>query len=195
MTTTHALTADPLDILLKHNLWATRQVLDFCAPLTPDQFHQRFEIGLGSLHDALTHTIGAMRRWADRIDGRTLRPSIEIPAGSTWTWGGPATQGPKPPIARHELPQLVSLLNEAAADLTGVADRARARGLNQAVTLTFPKGTFTLTLGGALTHVTTHGHHHRAQCINILRRLNAPAFAHGTPELGVMDWQVEGEPA
>jgi len=51
-------------------------LLERCRPLTRDQFHQRFEIGLGSLHDNLTHVGEVMRRWADRIDGRPLRPAL-----------------------------------------------------------------------------------------------------------------------
>ena len=51
-------------------------LLERCRPLTRDQFHQRFEIGLGSLHDTLTHIVGVVRRWTDRIDGRTLRPAL-----------------------------------------------------------------------------------------------------------------------
>ena len=194
MTTSHTLSADPLDILLKHNHWATRRVLEFCAPLSAAQFHQRFEIGLGSLHDTLTHTLGAMRRWADRIDARTLRPSIEIPEGNSWTFGGPASQGPKPPIRVRSRDELIPLLDDATADLLGVADRARTRGLASTVTLILAGESVTLSIAGALTHVATHGHHHRAQCINILRRLNAPVFNDGAPELGIMDWQAAGEP-
>ena len=42
-------TSDPIEILLAHNQWATRQILEACAKLTPQQFHQRFEMGPGSL--------------------------------------------------------------------------------------------------------------------------------------------------
>ena len=64
MTPTGGLTADPLDILLRHDHWGTRRVLEICATLTPEQFQQRFEIGPGSLHNTLAHVIGAMRRCA-----------------------------------------------------------------------------------------------------------------------------------
>ena len=39
--------SNPLDILLIHNRWANTQILNACAPLTPDQFHQNFD---GLLH-------------------------------------------------------------------------------------------------------------------------------------------------
>jgi uncharacterized damage-inducible protein DinB len=187
------LTADPLDILLKHNHWATRRVLQFCEEISAERFHERFDIGLGSLHDTLTHVISAMLRWADRIDGRPIRPSLEIPAGSTWSFFGPASQGPKPAVPRRRISELNELLDTAASDLQSVADRCRTRGLGTTFVLPFGDKSYTFSYGAALTHVTTHGMHHRAQCLNILRRVGAPALAKETPEIGVVDWQAEVE--
>src|SRR6478736_5958362 len=59
--------SDCLQILLSHDRWATTQLLDACGSLTPDQFHRRFDIGPGSLHDTITHIIGAMRTWTDSL--------------------------------------------------------------------------------------------------------------------------------
>src|SRR4051812_28170407 len=69
-------TTDPTDILLKHDVWATRLLLDLCDTITRDQFHQKFAIGLGSLHENLTHVISATRRWTDRMADRTPRPML-----------------------------------------------------------------------------------------------------------------------
>ncbi len=52
--------SDPLTILLLHDRWATGQVLEACEGLPEEAFHRRFEIGPGSLHDALTHIVGTM---------------------------------------------------------------------------------------------------------------------------------------
>jgi uncharacterized damage-inducible protein DinB len=187
------LSADPLDILLRHDHWATRRVLLFCSEISDERFHQRFDIGPGSLHDTITHVIASVRRWADRIDGRPLRPSLELPEGSTWSFFGPASQGPRPAVPRRSVDVLVSLLDEASADLAGVAARCRARGLGTTFTLPFGAKSYNFTLGAALTHVLTHGTHHRAQCLNMLRQAGAPALAHDTPEIGVADWQAEVE--
>ena len=62
MTLDGGLSADPLDILLKHDRWGTRRLLDVCEGLTAEQFQRRFDMGPGSLHDTLTHIIAAMRR-------------------------------------------------------------------------------------------------------------------------------------
>jgi caffeoyl-CoA O-methyltransferase len=165
---------DPLDILLRHDAWATREVLRACSGLTDEQWHRRFEIGPGSLHDALTHVVGAMLRWADRIDGppTELRPSIEG-------------------IAQRTPAELLALLEAAESGLAASADRARARGLGTEFDVTLAGKTCRFTLGAALVHVTTHGMHHRAQCLNMLRHLSAPGISDQLPEIAPLDWQLE----
>ncbi len=166
--------SDPLDILLRHDAWATREVLRACAGLTDEQWHRRFEIGLGSLHDTLTHVIGAMRLWADRIDGppTELRPSIE---GDV----------------QRSSAELLVILDAAAAELAASAERARARGLWTEFAVTLAGHTHRFTLGAALVHVTTHGMHHRAQCLNMLRHLGVPGVSDRLPEIDPLDWQLQ----
>jgi predicted O-methyltransferase YrrM/uncharacterized damage-inducible protein DinB len=165
---------DPLDILLRHDAWATREVLRACSGLTDEQWHRRFEIGPGSLHDAMTHVVGAMLRWADRIDGppTELRPSIEG-------------------IARRTPAELLALLDAAESGLAASADRARARGLGTEFEVTLAGRTHRFTRGAALVHVTTHGMHHRAQCLNMLRHLGVPGVSDRLPEIDPLDWQLE----
>lgn len=167
---------DPLDILLRHDAWATREVLRTCSGLTDEQWHRRFEIGPGSLHDALTHVVGAMLRWADRIDGppTELRPSIEG-------------------MARRTAAELLALLEAAESGLAASAARARARGLGTEFDVTLAGKTHRFVLGTALVHVTTHGMHHRAQCLNMLRHLGAPGISDRLPEIDPLDWQLQAE--
>lgn len=174
-------TADPLELLLKHNAWATREVLKMCTRLDDEQWRQRFEIGPGSLHDTLTHIIGAMLRWADRIDGaaRVLRPSIENGEGEG--------------MPRRTAAELLVLLEGAEADLAASAARARARGLEAVEEMKFGEKVYHFTLGAMLVHVTTHGMHHRAQCLNMLRRLNVPGISDQLPDLDVLEWQATVE--
>jgi len=165
-----ARSADPLDILLEHNVWATHEVLRACSQISDSQWHQRFEIGLGSLHDTLTHIVGAMFRWADRIDGppRALRPSIEDGT-------------------RRSPIELASMLDAAAKDLSGCAARARQRGLAHEMDVTLGGSPYRFTVGAMLVHVTTHGMHHRAQCLNMLRRLGVPGVSDRLPEIDVLE--------
>jgi uncharacterized damage-inducible protein DinB len=160
------------DRLLGHDEWATRRLLERCRGLTPAQFTQRFDMGPGSLHDTLTHVVSAMRRWADRIEGRPLRESLEKPAA------------PRPPA------ELVRYLDEAARDLRSVAARIDSAGtLDETFQVSFAgaPAPITLTRGTAIVHVATHGAHHRAQCLNMLRRLGVA----DPPDLDAVEWEIE----
>lgn len=193
--TTKPLTSDPYDILLGHNRWAIRELLNRCRPLTEDQFHQRFDIGPGSLHDTLTHMIGAIARWCDRIDRRPLRASIERrpgPAGivlapvatpdtAAWVEGLP--------ISRRSVDELLELLDAACTDFASVVARARPH-LAEVRDWTFGPKTYRFNVAAAIIHVTNHGMHHRAQCMNMLKRLDKPVNA----DLDELEWQLAGEP-
>jgi uncharacterized damage-inducible protein DinB len=162
--------SEPLQILLLHDHWATGQILDTCRALTFEQFHQRFEMGPGSLHDTLTHIIGAMRTWTDTLAGIPLRPRIE-------------TDG-----QRRSPEQLRELLDESARALES---ESRRRPLDEMVIRTMRDGrTGRFTRGAVLTHVTTHGMHHRAQCLNMLRHLGIKTL----PPSSVTEWTWRGEP-
>jgi uncharacterized damage-inducible protein DinB len=175
----NARTSDPVDALLAHNFWATRLILEKCRGLTDEQFRRRFPIGPGDhggLHAILTHIIGAMRRWADRISERPPRPPIE-------SWRPGSEQ--RPPYTPDEL---LVLLDEAHRDLGAVVAEARRKGLEREISLPYqsPEGmkTFTFTAGVGVASAAVHGHYHRAQCMNILRQLNVPGAS-----LDVIDWQ------
>jgi uncharacterized damage-inducible protein DinB len=153
--------SDPIQILLAHNHWATREVLDACAGLSEDQFHHRFEMGLGSLHDTVTHILGAMRGWGDLLAGRPQRDRLE---------------GEKRTVA-----DLLMLLDELGADLQV---SATTHPVEEEVSGERGGVGYTFTRGAVLTHVLTHGMHHRAQCINMLRQVGADPV----PRSSVMEW-------
>jgi len=173
-------TSDPYDILLGHNHWATRVLLERARELSPDDFHRVFPIGPGTLHDTLTHIIGAILRWADRIDGRPVKPSIERADGSRVG-----------PMVRRTPDELLALLDQACADFAQVVDRAKATGvLPEVRDWTLGGDTYRFNVAAAIIHVTNHGMHHRAQCMNMLRHLGKPVNA----DLSEIDWQEAGEP-
>ncbi len=153
--------SEPLDILLAHNHWATRNVLDTCAKLTPEQFHQKFPIGLGSLHDNLAHIIGAMWVWTQVLKGNGAVPGLPEIKG---------TPG-----------ELLMKLDEVAAEFD---DAARAGALDAVVTRIREGKAHKFTRGGVLMQVLTHGVHHRAQCINMLRQLGVSPL----PQSSVIEW-------
>jgi uncharacterized damage-inducible protein DinB len=161
--------SDPLQILLHHDRWATAQLLDACGRLAAEQFHRRFEIGHNTLHDTLTHMIGAARTWIDSLAGQEPRPRLE-------------TDG-----QRRTVEQLLSLFDETYRELSaearrGPLDEALIRRMRDGRTLQF-------TRGAVLVHVTTHGTHHRAQCLNMLRQLAVTPL----PPSSVAEWTWLGD--
>lgn len=158
--------------LLRHNAWATRVLLERCRSLTPQQFHQRFDIGPGSLHDTLRHVISAMRRWANRIGDRPAGEPIEK---------NPTAQTPDELLAlldrvHHELEQVLSSV-------------AREDRFDEMMSVEFTSEHFTR--GTAFVHVFTHGVHHRAQALNMLRRLGVGDL----PELEALEWELRARSA
>lgn len=156
--------SDCLEILLAHDRWATAQLLDVCGKLTAEQFHRRFEIGPGSLHETLTHVIGAMRTWTETLGEREPRPRLE---------GDGHRRTPE---------QLRSLFEESWQEFSA---EARRRAPDQIVTRRRRDGkTFQMTRGAVIAQVTTHGTHHRAQCLNMLRHLGINPL----PPSSVAEW-------
>lgn len=186
------LTDDPIDILIRSDAWGTRGVLKICAELSREQFHRKFEMGLGSLHDTITHVISTMRRWTDRLAGRTPRPMLHTVPEFPHVGGEDI---------KRTAGELLELLDAAERDLLETMAKVKAEGrLGSLVQLDWPgeNGTvkqYTFTRGAVIVHVTTHGYHHRAQCLNMLRQLGAPVpgVTDGAPEVSAVDWQAETE--
>jgi uncharacterized damage-inducible protein DinB len=161
--------SDPLEILLLHDRWATGQILNACGKLSVDQFHRRFEIGPGSLHDSVTHIVGAMRAWTETLAGVEGRPRLEGDG------------------ERRAVEQLRSLYADA---WEAFAFEARRRPVEEMVTRRTRDGrSIEMTRGAVVVQVTTHGVHHRAQCLNMLRGLGVGEL----PGVGVVDWSWRGE--
>jgi uncharacterized damage-inducible protein DinB len=156
--------SDPLQILLLHDHWATAQMLDACGRLTADAFHRRFDIGPGSLHDTLTHILGAMRAWTETLGGHEPRPRLERDG------------------QRRTPQQLRALLDQACNDFSA---EARRRPLQEMASRRTRDGrTLTMTRGAVVTQIVTHGMHHRAQCLNMLRQLGVNPL----PPSSVAEW-------
>lgn len=154
--------SDPIHILLAHNHWATRNVLDACAKLTDEQLDREFEMGLNTVRATMTHVLGAMRGWGDLLAQREQRDRLE-------------SQGPMTPV------QMLESLDELGADILASID---SKPLDEQLSGERGGKTYTFTRGAVLTHVTTHGMHHRAQVINMLRHLGVEPV----PPSSVMEW-------
>ena len=153
-----------LQTLLAHDRWASIHILDACTKLTDEQFHRRFEIGPGSLHDTLTHLIAAVRAWTDTLAGADPRPRLDADG------------------QRRTPAQLRRLLDESCDQLAAESQR---RPLEERVTRRLRDGrTIELSRAAVVAQVTTHDMHHRAQCLNMLRQLGV----HPLPPSSVAEW-------
>jgi uncharacterized damage-inducible protein DinB len=182
------LTHDPITILIRSDAWGTRLILDCCAKITRDQFHKKYDMGLGTLHVTLTHIISVMRRWTDRLAGRTPRPMLHTVPEFPHLGGETKERTPA---------ELRTLLDEAENDLLEVARQCKDT-LHTTVTVEWPGDdgkvkVHTFTRGAVFVHLTTHGYHHRSQCLNMLRHLGVPGVSDSLPEPSAVDWQGEIE--
>ncbi len=160
--------ANAVEMLIRYNSWTTGVLIDEAAKLAPEEFHQRFDIGLESVHDTLRHIVGAMLRWADRISARPLRPSIED--------GGDVTPA-----------RLRELLAQADAELREAAAVAAERGWASEIEFPRPdRPPYRFTRLAAMLHALSHGTHHRAQVLNMRRQLGLPALGL---DLDVVEWE------
>jgi uncharacterized damage-inducible protein DinB len=162
--------SDPLEILLPFDQWATAQVLETCAKLSEEQWHQKFEIGPGSLYAAATHILGAMQTWTASLAGRQPGPRVEEDG------------------QRRSSAELTTLLQGASREL---AEQAQRRPLGEMITRNRQGKTIQLTRGAVLMQVLTHGVHHRAQCLNMLRRLGVTPL----PPSSVTEWAIRMDSA
>ncbi|MCE2924696.1 MAG: DinB family protein [Phycisphaeraceae bacterium] len=177
-----ALSTDPYAILLGHNRWGIAQIIERCRGLSHAEFHKKFEIGPGTLHDTIGHMIVVMHRWADEIAERPMRPRLD--GRASYTDPAPAKQ--LTPV------EFMAQLDEVAADFAAVVAAVRADGrINSVRELRIgddPPQVFTV--AAAIIHVTNHGMHHRGQCMNMLRHLGRPVNA----DLDELEWQFAREP-
>lgn len=157
---------DPATILLTHNKWANAQIMNACASMSEAEFKRPFEMGPGSLYATMVHIGGAMRGWADLLSGRGFRSRAEE--------------------ASYERGALVAMLDEAADELVQLA---AAHPMEDVVTRERGGKQYSFTRGAVVTHVTTHGMHHRSQCLNMMRQMGIETL----PPISVVEWTLMGE--
>jgi len=156
-------TCEPLDILLAHDRWATLELLGVCRGLTEEEFGRVFPMGVGSLKMTVGHMVWAMMTWTDTLEGREVK-------------GRPAAYE-----AGFSAGELVGMHERAFAAFEAAARRHPVEGVVKRVR----EGREHLfSRGAVITHVATHGMHHRAQCLNMLRQLGVKKL----PASSVAEW-------
>ncbi|MEQ9095978.1 MAG: DinB family protein [Phycisphaerales bacterium] len=159
------LSGDVAAILLAHGRSADEELLATCRPLSDAQLDQHFEMGPGSLRKVLMHNLGAVRIWADIYRGEGMRPWL-------------------PEEGDMDVPAMESTaraLHDEWTDLAGRFD------LGEMIERTVNGSIRRHTRAHIIAHVTTHSVHHRAQAINMLRKLGVEQRPTGS----VLSWVYE----
>lgn len=162
---------DILDRLLAHNKWATRILLEKCSAVSTEDYNREFEISLGTLHKTCSHTVGVMYVWASIIANDSPGEYRDL-----------SKTCPTPNDLLAELHKAHEALVKAT---TTVRDENR---LDEILEQVHPRTNmrYRFTRGSMATHVLTHGMHHRAQVLNILRRLGVDDL----PDVDVLEWEI-----
>lgn len=160
--------SDPLEILLAHDSWATKTFLTVCEKLSPEDFARKFDLGPGSLQATLTHILGAMQTWTDTLMARPMSVRIDH--------NGHA----------YSPSQLLELQQRLAAEF---ASAVRAEPLDRTATRVREGKEYTFTRGAIAMQVLTHGMHHRAQCLNMMKQLGVKPL----PPSSVAEWSRMGQ--
>jgi uncharacterized damage-inducible protein DinB len=108
-----------------------------------------------------------MRAWGDLLAGREQRPRLEG--------------------TRRTPAELLSLFDEVAADFS---DSALNHPHDEIVVGQRGGNSYSFARGGVIVHVATHGMHHRAQCLNMLRHLGVDPL----PPSSVLEWMLMADP-
>jgi uncharacterized damage-inducible protein DinB len=125
----------------------------------------KYDIGTGIFAATITHMISAIRAWTDTLAQRPHRPRPDQ-SGIAYT---PA--------------QLMQLLDESESEFIAIV---MAHPMDEIVKRTREGVDYHFTRGAIVTHVATHGMHHRAQCLNMLRHLGVAPL----PKSSVTEWTL-----
>jgi uncharacterized damage-inducible protein DinB len=147
--------------LYAHNRWANDKALAIAEGLSVEQLDRSFEMGLGTIRNTLHHVWAAESIWLER-----------------WKVGGaPKFVFPEAGLPIGELRERYRAVDsEREAFVAGLQEA----DLPRRISYVNRKGeTWTYELGQMLLHVCNHGIHHRAQFINMVRRVGGPVPQRG----------------
>ncbi|HEY3245968.1 MAG TPA: DinB family protein [Phycisphaerae bacterium] len=154
---------DTIRAFFEYGDWAQSRVLAAAEALADEQLDRPFEIGVGSLRKTVLHIRFAEQWWLEN-----------------WTVG-PGKHFPELPLSTS-VPETRRLFQETAARRNEFIAKLSEDGLERIVEAhPRPDVVRRFPLGVTLLQLCNHGVHHRAQAVNMLRRVGAAA-----PELDYM---------
>ena len=148
---------------LHYSDWANDQLLRAVGALTDVELDQPFDMGPGSLRRTLLHIWAGESVWFQRWQGKAETP-----------WPDESE--------RVGIAALAERFRDTWKRRTAWLDTLPNAKLAESVVYRDSKGSrFSTTLGDMMLQMCLHSHHHRAQTVNMIRRLGAAA-----PELDYM---------
>jgi uncharacterized damage-inducible protein DinB len=164
-----------LDLLLDHDHWATRQLLNASGGLTDAQMDHAFDIGHRTLRETFGHMIFNVPFWTAFLDERPVE-------------NGPSADAQ--PADRS----LAALIDHHERAHAAFATAARQLRDEQRLDKTFVDHYgVRKSFGGTILMVVEHNVEHRAEALHILQRLSVPDLPE--VDLGVWDYRLlNGEP-
>ncbi len=158
---------DLLDRLLGHDAWTTRHLLVRCHELSDAQLDQPFDAGLGSVRATLLHAIDNTEVWTELMLGHAVSAD---------------RRDKRAPSVSH----LLQRHDRASAAFGALARQLTDEGRLDDLWLDrLDDPPTTKTYGGAIGHVLTHSHFHRAELLHMLQRLGLA----GLPEGDLLSWE------
>jgi uncharacterized damage-inducible protein DinB len=144
--------------LLQHDAWTTRSLLALSADLPDSALDCEFDIGHRSLRRTFTHIIANMECWCDLMTGQPQRSNV----------------------SGNSIATLIERLDIVAAQLSSLGKNVDAENCqDDFFTDYLDDPPHKKPLGAGLVHITTHGMHHRAQCLYIMRLLGVKNLIEG----------------
>lgn len=151
--------------LLRYSDWANDRVLAATSHLADTKLDQPIEMGRRSLRSELLHILAGESVWLQRWQGRRDTP-------------GPNENEPA------AVATIADRIRRVYADRDGFLASATPADLAKHVVYRDSKGSlFSATLGDMMIQMCVHSTHHRAQCVNMIRRLGG-----APPELDYIMW-------
>ena len=132
----------PLDHVLRHNAWANKTLLEFCAALEPVALELSAAGTYGTLYGTLQHIVGGEQFYIRLLTGEVLGTSVRKTERRTL----------------DDLIAIASLTGTRAIDLVANDDAARVIAPGEEQT----------TVGIVLAQLVHHGNEHRAHATTIL---------------------------
>lgn len=169
--------AEPIQRYGMYGDWCMQRLFEVASSLSDAELNREFPMGMGTLRKTLIHIHDAEKWWPGNWAGRQ-DPFPQTDAGTSLT-------------------DLRSSWEQIAEQRRVFVGRSSPADLAKIVSANFGAGVAQFRIGESLLQLACHGTHHRAQAINMLRRVwetSGTSAAGNVPALDLVVWLREPRP-